>query len=200
MEVIQSRGGNRHRIKLFILIFFLYTFCCLLTSKLDRDIDNYYKTVSHPSVFDIGYYILPNLSKYEVIAHVYFGIFIIVLLFTNLWEEFLGFLIPIIFIRLLFIHITILPKHRSCNIHEQNYLVGGCYDKIFSGHFAFLLLITLLLEKYNYISLRILIVINVIHFVMLLVFRWHYTIDIIIALFVTVVLFHNNINIIRLLK
>jgi len=189
------------KIKLAILLSVLYAVVFLMTSKLDKDIDNYYKTVSHPSVFDIGYHLLPNLSKYEFIGNIYSGIFIIILLcLANLWEEFLGFLIPIMFLRLLFIHITILPKHRSCNINEQNYLFGGCYDKIFSGHFAVLLLITLLLKKYNYISLPLFIVINVIHFLMILVFRWHYTIDMVIAGLITLLIFQNNLNIIYLLK
>lgn len=183
-------------IKLAILLAVLYAICFLATSKLDKDIDNYYKTVSHPSVFDIGYHLLPNLSKYEYIGHIYSSIFIIILLcLSNLWEEFLGFLIPIVFIRLLFIHITILPKHRSCNIKDQFYLIGGCYDKIFSGHFAVLLLITLLLQKYNYISLPALVLINLIHFLMLIVFRWHYSIDMVIACFITLFVFQNNINI-----
>jgi hypothetical protein len=94
---------------------------------------------------------------------------------------------------------TILPKHRSCNINEQQYLFGGCYDKIFSGHFAVILLITLLLKKYNYISLPLLILINMIHFIMILVFRWHYTIDIVIALLITLFVYQNNMNIIKIL-
>lgn len=189
------------KIKLVILLVVIYSFCFLLTSKLDKTIDSYYKTVSHPTVFDIGYHLLPNLSKYEIIGHIYSGIFILIILYlANLWEEFLGFLIPIILIRLLFIHITILPKHRSCNINEQNYLFGGCYDKIFSGHFSIILLITLLLKKYNYISLPSLILINMIHFLMLLVFRWHYTIDMVIAGLITFLIFQNDMNIMYLLK
>ena len=187
-------------LKLTIIIFVVYFFCILFTSKLDNNIDIYYKKMSHPTVFDIGYYVLPNLSKYEFICNIYICIFIILLYLSNLWEEFLGFLIPIMIIRLLFIHVTILPKHRSCNINKQNYLFGGCYDKIFSGHFSIILLITLLLKKYKYISLTSLILININYFIMLLVFRWHYTIDMIIAGLITLIIFQNNINIIYLLK
>jgi hypothetical protein len=171
-----------------------------MTSKLDKHMITYYNSVSHPTVFDIGYHLLPNLSKYEYISHIYSGIFIIIILLTNLWEEFLGFLIPIMLLRLFFIHLTILPKHRSCNINEQNYLFGGCYDKIFSGHFAVLLLISLLLKKHNYISFPSLILINIIHFLMLLVFRWHYTIDMVIAGLITLFIFQNDLSIIYLLK
>ena len=189
------------KIKLLILLAVIYAFCFLMTSKLDKTMVTYYNRVSHPTVFDIGYHLLPNLSRYEYISHFYSVIFIMIILcLSNLWEEFLGYLIPIILIRLLFIHITILPKHRSCNINEQNYLFGGCYDKIFSGHFSVLLLITLLLKKYNYISLPSLILINLIHFLMLLVFRWHYTIDMVIAGLITILIFQNDLNIIYLLK
>lgn len=179
----------------------LYMLCIALTSNLDINIDKYYTTIKHPSVFDIGYHYLPNLSKYEIIGNIYSFIFLIILLcLPNLWEDFFGYMIPIIFIRLLFIHMTVLPKHRKCNINDQNYFLGGCYDKIFSGHFATVLLISLLLLKYKYISLPWVISINIIHLLLLLMFRWHYTIDMIIALMVTLIIVQNDMNIIHLLK
>jgi hypothetical protein len=175
--------------------------CILSTTKLDQKIDRYYNSINHPSVFDIGYYYLPNLSKYEIIGHVYSLIFIAILLrLPKLWEDFLGYIIPILFIRLLFIHMTVLPKHRTCNINQQMYFLGGCYDKIFSGHFSVLLLITLLLLKYKYITLPWVIGINLIHLLLLLLFRWHYTIDMIIACMVTLIVVQNDINVIKILS
>ena len=55
------------KLKLIIVFSIIYVLSILLTNKLDEKIDNYYKSVKHPSVFDIGYYYLPNLSKYEII-------------------------------------------------------------------------------------------------------------------------------------
>jgi hypothetical protein len=175
--------------------------CIVLTNKLDENIDKYYKTVTHPSVFDIGYYYLPNLSKFELIGHVYILIFVIILLrLPKLWEDFFGYIIPIVFLRIIFIHMTVLPKHRNCVVDKQNYFLGGCYDKIFSGHFAVLLLITLLLLKNKYISLPWVFIFNIIHLLILIVFRWHYTVDMLIASMVTLLVVQNDINIIHLLK
>lgn len=171
------------------------------TNNLDQKIDNYYKLVKHPSVFDIGYYYLPNLSKYQIIGHIFSLLFIVILLrLPKLWDDFFGYIIPIVFLRILFIHMTVLPKHRMCDVTRQNYLLGGCYDKIFSGHFAVLFLITLLLLKNKYISLPWVIAINVIHLLLLLLFRWHYTVDMIIASMVTLFVVQNDINILHLLK
>jgi hypothetical protein len=189
------------KIKLLVLVGFLYVTCAMLTSNLDKQINKYYKTITHPSVFDIGYYYLPNLSKYEFIGNFILLLFlIIVLILPKLWDDFLGYMITIVFIRLFFIHMTVLPKHRNCKLVKQNYFFGGCYDKIFSGHFAILCLVTLLLLKYKYLSLPWVIAINILYICLLLLFRWHYTIDMVVAFMVTLFVVQNDINIIHLLK
>lgn len=182
-----------------IIIFGLNYWCHLIGMDFYKDQPTNYK------IHDLLHSVLPDLHDYHISIDIIGFIAVIpAIMYFNqeLTIEFLTKFLIIMLIRAFTIVSTVLPKYERCDtkFDYRNFILGGCYDKIFSGHFAFLLLITLLLEKYKYISLRTLIVINVIHFVMLLVFRWHYTIDIIIALFVTVVLFHNNINIIRLLK
>jgi hypothetical protein len=189
------------KLKLAILLCIIYIICIVSTTHLDNNIYKYYKTVDHPSVFDIGYKYLPNLSNYDFIANIILFVFIITLLcLPKLWEDFLGYIISIIFLRIFFIHMTVLPKHRNCKLTKQNYLFGGCYDKIFSGHFAILSLITILLLKYKYISFIATCIINFMYLILLLLFRWHYTIDMVVAFLVTLIVIQNDINIIHVLK
>ena len=78
---------------------------------------------------------------------------------------------------------------------------GGGYDKMFSGHFAFGLLISLLLFKYNIVkssnlNIFIFVFLNILHFVILGITRSHYTMDMIVSLYVTLFVYNLNIQII----
>ena len=71
---------------------------------------------------------------------------------------------------------------------------------MFSGHFAFGLLLTLLLFKYNilennWFNMILFVCINAIHLFILSVTRSHYTMDMIVSLYVTLFVFNLNINI-----
>ena len=111
----------------------------------------------------------------------------------NMLKEFLGYWIVIFIIRIITTLVTILPKYKECKTDEQ--IFGGCYDKIFSGHFASVFLATLLYLKYNWITMPILILINFINSIGILLRRSHYTIDIIMALFVTLFVYQNDLRI-----
>uniref|UniRef100_A0A6C0H6M0 Sphingomyelin synthase-like domain-containing protein n=1 Tax=viral metagenome TaxID=1070528 RepID=A0A6C0H6M0_9ZZZZ len=96
-------------------------------------------------------------------------------------------------LRSLSIVATILPKDSRCKVNQldpYHLTVGGtCYDKMFSGHFAFGLLSTSLLFKYGFVSdsvasIGLWSIINVMNFVLLTVTRGHYTQDLLVALFV----------------
>jgi hypothetical protein len=153
-------------------------------------------------VFDIGHKYIPDLSNYEfyignhkLILHNILDILIIIpLIYILIYErELRKYLIVygllIFFIRSIFILITILPKHKTCN--DENYsfynlFFGHCYDKIFSGHYSLTLLITILLIK-KYPSLFYYgIIYNIIISLLILSTRSHYTIDILVAFIITI--------------
>jgi hypothetical protein len=120
----------------------------------------------------------------------------------------------IVFLRSLTIIVTILPKNTSTQPEKKlrlkpkkyeklslfdKMVSGGCYDKMFSGHFAFGVLLTLLIFKYNIVSMNILnvisfVLINMFHLMILSITRSHYTMDMIVSLYVT--LFVYNLNVI----
>jgi hypothetical protein len=90
---------------------------------------------------------------------------------------------------------TILPKQNGCSVKSLGWFdmtIGGtCYDKILSGHFAFGLLLTLMMFKYNFVKpdrYYYFIILNIVHAIILAVTRSHYTLDIVLALFVTLII------------
>ena len=80
--------------------------------------------------------------------------------------------------------VTILPKSEDCDTRFKWYMLfnGGCYDKVFSGHSAMAVLMSMALVTYGvwpawagwtYTASMVL---------MLLVSRGHYTVDIVLGL------------------
>lgn len=154
----------------------------------------------NPKVYDISHRYLPDYSKYKKIHIGDLYLFLATLipfLFTKTSKPFVSFLsyyLLIILIRCITINLTILPKNRSDEYIKYD-IINGCYDKIFSGHFATLLLATLIFYKYNIIkNISILIILNIINVLIILCTRSHYSIDIFVSFVVTMLLFTNNIN------
>ena len=168
----------------------------LVTTILDHHLDHYYnnRINKFPKVYDISHKYLPNLIKYEYVSNLYTIFFVLIVLFIpKLFEPFVEYIIPIMLVRLIIMHMTVLPKNSNCIVHISS-IFGGCYDKIFSGHFAVVFLITLLLLEYDYISLLSLILINVLSALLILATRSHYTIDIIVSLIITLLFYQNKIK------
>ena len=109
--------------------------------------------------------------------------------------EFVAFIIPILVVRSIFSLFTVLPKSSKCVYNPYiAALNGGCYDKIFSGHFSFVFVLTLLLNKYNIITMPIVVLLNVVNILIILSTRIHYTIDILVSFCITYVMYTNNIR------
>jgi hypothetical protein len=72
---------------------------------------------------------------------------------------------------------------------------GGCYDKIFSAHFGITFLTTLILFDNGLINNLVAILINLVNGMFILLSRNHYTIDIVVSIFVVIIIYQNNLNI-----
>ena len=109
----------------------------------------------------------------------------------TLTTEFLAKFLIIMLIRSFTIISTILPKHENCEdkFSIREFFLGGCYDKIFSGHASFILLLTLLYYREHIIGLVPLLGINIINCLLILATRSHYTVDILLAVFVTTTIY-----------
>lgn len=158
-------------------------------------------------IWDIIHSNFPDYSLYNYTKNWYLIFFIIPIIFNitnisfNFIHEFLSKFIILIFLRCLTIISTILPRNcelkfklnKKTNFWTLLYhkiIGGGYYDKCFSGHAAFGLLLTLLLFKYNFLQTNIFNILlytifNIIHFFMITITRSHYTVDIVVAIFMT---------------
>lgn len=102
----------------------------------------------------------------------------------------LAMFIPIFITRDIFLMSTILPKDESCTVKDGFQLTGGCYDKMFSGHFAFGFALTLLYYKFNIITnIPLLILINLINSIIIICSKSHYTIDVLTSFIVVSLIF-----------
>ena len=167
--------------------------------------ENYYnkrilQKKTKPKVFDLGHKYIPHTKNNYI--HDFVLILPLMLLLLPLLPlfpsndgfiyEFLYKLLIIFTIRHFTNILTILPKINNepkKELNNSDYIFGHCYDYIFSGHFASLLLFLLILNKYNLISLTLLIIFSIIYALLILALRFHYSIDIIVAFFVTLFVF-----------
>lgn len=151
-----------------------------------------------PKIYDIGEKYIPDLSNNHILHRISDIIVLILPLCfgQNILKKHASYIIPIFLIRYFFISLTILPKNKSCDDNSMgihNYIFGHCYDKIFSGHFAVIFLLSLILydNGYNYIFL---ILLNIINTFLILAIRSHYTIDIAVAAIVVIVSYQNKLT------
>ena len=113
----------------------------------------------------------------------------------------------ILFLRGICILTTSIPKFASCkesNFKNSLWFSGGCYDKIFSGHLAFI--VTLSLYLINYTDQKKYKIIYYLYIIassfLALVSESHYSIDLLISWILSTTLFfmiNNNLNFIDVL-
>lgn len=168
-------------------------------------------------IWDIIHANCEDYSRYNYKKNIYTLIFITPLIYGCLTNnisidfciEFILKFLVIIFLRSISIMVTILPRNKKVKKKSKAYeklsiyeklIGGGCYDKMFSGHFAFGLLLTLLMFKYNIITTNVINVLffgilNITHIFILSITRSHYTMDMIISLYITLFVYNLNLNV-----
>lgn len=169
-------------------------------------------------VWDILHMNFNNYSQYNYTKNWYMVLFAVPLIHklvtdnikSDFFKEFILKFLIIIFLRSLTIMATILPKNTPVEVIPDEYgnlslfdktIGGGCYDKMFSGHFAFGLLLTLLMFKHqiietNALNIGLFSLLNILHLFILGVTRSHYTMDMIVSLYVTLFVYNLDINLI----
>lgn len=172
------------------LIFGLLLFIIISNYFVLKFGDDHYTSNNSCTLFDIFHKILPDLHEYHFLTDIYILIgaaSLFMLSNEKITVEFISKFIIIMFIRAFTTFVTILPKHDSCNseMNLRSYIMGGCYDKIFSGHTSFILLLTLLYFREHIIGFTPLILINLVNILTILAARSHYSVDILLAIFVT---------------
>jgi hypothetical protein len=156
---------------------------------------------SQGKVFDILHEITPDLHDYkaynDIIATATMISFLFVPNSLAIVKEFAGKFLLIMLVRALTIISTILPKHDKCpsELKWYHYLKGQCYDKIFSGHTALVLLATLIYLREGILSFPVFLAINFANWASIILTRSHYTIDIILAIVITLLVYDGDYHI-----
>jgi hypothetical protein len=153
-------------------------------------------------VFDVVHHLTPDMHKYQFLVNVippilFLGLFCLPNS-SDVLYEFLGKFLLIHLIRSLTIISTILPKHEMCVRESKSWLAkvaGDCYDKVFSGHTASTFLLSLLLLRENVLTFTQFVIINLLESTLILLTRAHYTIDVILAYFITYLVYDGDYHI-----
>jgi hypothetical protein len=150
-------------------------------------------------IYDIAHKYLPKcdtdkIEKIETMMNVF--MYLPFLWKPSMIYDYVSHIIPLYLFRSITTMTTILPKHKNCNDDEFkffNFLNGHCYDKMFSGHYASVMIISLLMNREN-IDTKIILMYNLISIFLILVTRGHYTIDVIMGGYIAATAFMLNIN------
>ena len=150
-------------------------------------------------IVDLGFHLFPQISAgWEQLLAFGFPLAYMYWTYCNqrqdLLDTFLKKCAVIMIIRSICILVTILPPKQKCDLDILMFFHGGCYDKIFSGHIAYQLLAILRFRRTitNPKLIKLFIASVVFEAFLLIASREHYTIDIVIAVFVTMLVEEND--------
>jgi hypothetical protein len=185
------------------VIFVIYLVVCKkVFYKLENKSEVFYEIVrskQKSKVYDIIHDNLPSIRKLSVIVEAIPFILLTFILFIDLklFYNIAGFMITIFAFRLFIIHLTILPKDKKCDIKNASLYNGGCYDKVYSGHFSVVFMSLLVIYNKKYINFFTFALLSLIMAFLLISTRAHYTIDIFVAVFIVIIVYQNNLNVCR---
>jgi len=183
---------------LILLYFVVFGLNKLNLYHLEKNSERFYQTKeNYKKIQDIFHSILPHFHNFEYASDVLTLLVIGYLAIMNfdLLYHLGGLIFTLVLLRQFIIPITILPKNTSCDISDTSMFRGGCYDKIFSAHFGITFLTTLILFDNGLINNLVAILINLVNGMFILLSRNHYTIDIVVSIFVVIIIYQNNLNI-----
>lgn len=137
----------------------------------------------------------PNLSKYCEYVNITMVLFWLPLLFSFALAPFISifkYVSILFFIRSILTSSTILP---SCNAEKctnynglYKYILGYCNDKIFSGHVSVCLVLVHIMKRFDIINdymYIFFILLTVLISIAIIMVRWHYTVDVLLAYIIT---------------
>jgi hypothetical protein len=161
----------------------------------------YDDTQNNGKVFDLLHSMTPDLSDYKAYNDIIVSATAISFLFIpkgmELFKEFAAKFILIMVIRALTTVSTILPKHEKCDATPRfsRYWRGQCYDKVFSGHTSFVLLATLIYLREGILGWPAFLGINMANITSIVLTRSHYTVDIVLAILITLLVYDGDYHI-----
>jgi hypothetical protein len=161
----------------------------------------YDNDANNGKVFDLFHSVTPDLSDYKAYNDIIVSLtalsFLVVPDGVTLFKEFAAKFVLILVLRALTTISTILPKHEKCDATPRwsRLLRGQCYDKVFSGHTSFVLLATLIYLREGILGWPAFIAINLANITGITLTRSHYTIDIVLAILITLLVYDGDYHI-----
>ncbi len=180
---------------ILLVIIGYYFIHIILNDKAQKTGHDFYENLKktyndNPQVYDIIHNNTPDYSHYDYVIN-YIIVVSLIPMIINYKEDMaydtIAVLLIVYILRCITINLTILPKHDKCtpSNNSNNDILNGCYDKIFSGHFAFTFVLSLMYYKYDVISNEVILILwNLLNAFLIIVTRSHYTIDVVISLMV----------------
>lgn len=185
-----------YKITCIVALIVISTLICTTEGKKFYE-DRELRKKTSVKIYDISHKYLPDFRDIPYYSFLENSIIFLPLMLKNKDKIlFARYIITIMIIRALFTVSTILPKHKKCNddININTFIFGHCYDKMFSGHFAFVFLFSLIVYNGDYNASPIMLtLLNTVNAFIILTNRSHYSIDILTSLFVTSYVFQNKL-------
>jgi hypothetical protein len=163
--------------------------------------NEFYKSDQKGKIFDLLHITLPDLHEYKPYNYVIITLTALSFFFIPnpipIVKEFAGKFLLIMVVRAITTIATILPKHDKCDTQMGllDYFKGNCYDKVFSGHTAFVLLATLIFWRQGLISPAFFYFINILNMAIIILTRSHYTVDVILAVVITYLVYDGDYHV-----
>ena len=158
--------------------------------------------INNKNIYDLGFNYIPRINnKYKYIDDVLILIIFIVMLFFKInYINFISVYLIIRFIRMIcMLSITIPPADKNCfkkqKVRQKSFkyikfVAGHCGETIFSGHVTFLLIcILFIMPKVNNFFKILLFVYGLIGSILIIALRHHYTIDVVLAWVITILVY-----------
>lgn len=168
--------------------------------------DKHYSENGH--VFDLGFKLFPKMDDQLVDLLVLGAPFLYVYLRKTLksskipgfWREVILIFGLVLCLRVATTMSTILPmdedyeadENSKCSFKDytiRNYLFGGCYDKIFSGHISFVMVLCLTAVRHGVINKREAGAIVLFSSFIIISTRSHFTVDVVLGIFLSFAVF-----------
>ena len=166
-----------------IVLALLFIINSIFTVKIEKYIKSNYK--QRKPLLDIGHKLLPNTYKYRIINDI-IPLILVVLTMINIENRkaYVKAIVTCVVLRMICIYCTVLPPtHKKCD-YDGTY-VGGCYDKLFSGHMTLCVISSLFLSSVFPQFSHVLLLLNMCEAFNLIASRDHYTVDVVLGIIIS---------------
>ena len=166
--------------------------------------EHHYEIQQATDIFDIAHKYLPDLHDYQWIINLIPLVLVIWIMCVKETKQILTdsmlMLLLVLVIRALTAASTILPKHDKCTVGSKFWNAfqgGGCYDKIFSGHMALVVLLLLNLRATGHLNTVQFWGISIVEALTILLTRGHYTVDVVLGFLIAYLVFDGDYTFVK---